>query len=282
MELFIITGLSGAGKTKTLQAFEDHGFMCCDNVPPLLLYETIHAFEAVTSRIAIACDLCCGKLFLQWNDSLDILSEKGYSYKVLYLDCETYQLVSRYKELRRVHPFSDQFTQIESAISAENELLKSAKARADFLIDTTSLSLAQLKETITRICQAFSQPLTIRCISFGVKYGVCTDADLLFDVRCLPNPYYIPELKEKTGLEKTVQQYVMGSSESRKLLEKIFDLLQFMIPLYQKEGKSLLTVGICCTGGKHRSVTFAILLSEMLTKQGYPCFPIHRDIKKKG
>ncbi len=282
MELFIITGLSGAGKTKTLQAFEDHGFMCCDNVPPLLLYETIHAFEAVTNRIAIACDLRCGKLFLQWNDSLNMLVEKGYSYKVLYLDCETYQLVSRYKELRRVHPFSDQFTQIESAISAENELLKSAKGRADYLIDTTYLSLSQLKETITQICQAFVQVLTIRCVSFGVKYGACTDADLLFDVRCLPNPYYIPELKEQTGLEKPVQLYVMGFEESKRLLEKLLDLLQFMIPLYQKEGKSLLTVGICCTGGKHRSVTFAVLLSEALKKQGYPCFAIHRDMKKKG
>ncbi len=282
MELLIITGLSGAGKTKTLQAFEDHGFMCCDNVPPLLLYETIHAFEAVTSKIAIACDLRCGKLFLQWNDSLDILKQKGYSYRVLYLDCETFQLVSRYKELRRVHPFSDQFTQIESAISAENELLKSAKKRADFLIDTTHLSLAQLKETISQICLSFAQPLTIRCVSFGVKYGACTDADLLFDVRCLPNPYYIQELKQKTGLESAVQEYVMQFPESKQLLGKLSDLLTFMLPLYQREGKSLLTIGICCTGGKHRSVTFAEKLSTELRKKGYPCFTIHRDLEKKG
>ena len=282
MDLIIITGLSGAGKTKTLQVFEDHGFMCCDNVPPLLLYETIHTFETVTQKIAIACDLRCGKLFLQWNDCLDMLKQKGYHFKVLYLDCENYQLISRYKELRRVHPFSDQFTQIESAIAAENELLKSAKKRADFLIDTTHLSLAQLKETISQICLSFVQSITVRCVSFGVKYGACTDADLLFDVRCLPNPYYIADLKDRTGLEEPVQDYVMQFSSSQTLLKKLIELLDFMLPLYQKEGKSLLTVGICCTGGKHRSVTFAIKLSKALRNKGYSCSAIHRDLEKKG
>ncbi len=281
MELVIITGLSGAGKTKTLQAFEDHGFMCCDNVPPLLLYDTVRTFETVTQKIAIVCDLRCGKLFLQWNDSLKTLKSKGYQYKILYLECETYQLVSRYKELRRVHPFSDQFTQIESAVSAESELLKSAKKRADFLIDTTKLTLAQLKETITQICMSFTRPITIRLVSFGVKYGSCMDADLLFDVRCFPNPYYIEELKRKTGLDRFVQEYVMRFPESQQLLDKLLDLLTFMIPLYQKEGKSLLTVGICCTGGKHRSVAFAAKLSEKLREAGFPCFAIHRDVDKK-
>lgn len=282
MELVIITGLSGAGKTKTLQAFEDHGFMCCDNVPPLLLHDTIKTFETVTQKIAIVCDLRCGKLFLQWNDSLQLLDTKGYRYKILYLECETYQLISRYKELRRVHPFSDQFTQIESAISAERELLKSAKTRADFLIDTTTLSLAKLKETIAQICRSFSAPLVVRLVSFGVKYGACMDADLLFDVRCLPNPYYVEELKRKTGLEPAVQDYVMQFPESCQLLEKLSDLLAFMLPLYQQEGKSLLTVGICCTGGKHRSVTFAETLGKKLTREGFPCFVIHRDLDKKG
>ncbi len=285
MDFVIITGLSGAGKSRAIDALEDIGFYCVDNMPTTLISkfaEICMQSDGKIERVAIVTDIRGGELFQGLFDELDTLKEQNFNYKLLFLDASDAVLMSRYKETRRRHPLLDMLDgSIENAIKTERMLLKPARERADYIIDTSLLSSAQLKE---RICNIFldniSNSMLINCMSFGFKYGPAVEADLVFDVRCLPNPFYVDDLKPKTGLDAEVREYVMEWPQSQKLLSMIQEMLDFLIPLYLDEGKSQLVVAVGCTGGKHRSVTFAENLYKYLSEKGNKVTVNHRDILK--
>lgn len=286
MELIIITGLSGSGKSKAINTLEDIGFFCVDNMPPSLISKFAQIgrqSKGTLERIAVVTDTRGGELFEGLFHELEYLKKNHYHYKLLFLDASDDVLLHRFKETRRKHPLIGigDCTSLDSAIAKERSLLTSTKEIADYIIDTTLLTSSQLKE---RICKLFLEniqsSMIINCMSFGFKYGVPTYADLVFDVRCLPNPFYVDELRPKTGLEQPVKEYVLQYDESNMLIEKLKDLLDFLIPLYVKEGKSELTIAFGCTGGKHRSVTFAETFYNYLNRQGNRVSVIHRDIEK--
>ncbi|MDF2567418.1 MAG: hypothetical protein K0R90_874 [Oscillospiraceae bacterium] len=285
MDFVIITGISGSGKSRAIDALEDIGFYCVDNMPPKLISkfaEICMQSEGKIERIAVVTDIRGGDLFHGLFDELDHLTKQGFEYKLLFLDASDAVLMTRYKETRRKHPLVDMVDgSIENAIKTERMLLKPARERADYIIDSSLLSASQLKERISKIfLDNISNRMLINCMSFGFKYGSATEADLVFDVRCLPNPYYIDDLKHKTGLDSEVRDYVMKWPQSKELLDKIVDMLDFLIPLYLDEGKSQLVVAIGCTGGKHRSVTFAEYIYKHLSEKGGKITVNHRDILK--
>ena len=285
MELLIVTGMSGAGKSQAANVLEDIGFYCVDNVPPLIIPHFIELLNREGSdfnKLAIVTDIRGGELF---NDIISVLERfraENISYKVLFLNAENEVLIRRYKENRRLHPLSTKNgITITEAVNLESIMLSRIKDIADYVIDTSSLSVAQFKERISELFAKELKTVTVQCESFGFKYGVPSDADLVFDVRCLPNPFYIPELKHLTGEDKIVRDFVMESEESRQFFAKIMDLITYSLPLYFKEGKSQLVIAFGCTGGKHRSVTFAKLLKDELTNQNINAITVHRDISKK-
>lgn len=285
MDLLIITGLSGSGKTRTLNALEDIGYYCMDNMPPALISkfcELLTSSEAVFKKVAIMCDIRGGVLFDDFLVQLDHLKANEVSYKLLYIDCDFRTLVTRFKETRRKHPLIDQANHsIEEAVSLEFKFLADIKGRADYVINTSLLSPIQLKQHINSLfLDNLSSSITVTCVSFGSKHGALTDADLMFDVRCLENPFYIEELKPKTGLDREVNEFVMSFDTSQTLFNKITDLIDFLLPLYIKEGKSQLVVAFGCTGGKHRSVTFAQNLYLYLKEKDIRAVVNHRDLTK--
>lgn len=285
MDFLIVTGLSGAGKSRAVDALEDIGFYCVDNVPPQLISKVAEICLAGTSkirRVAVVTDLRGGDMFYGLFEELDQMRDKGLTYKLLFLDASDAELIRRYKETRRRHPLAEVVSGgIAEAIRSERVLLRPARERADYVIDTTHLSANELKQRMNNIfLDSIQNSMLINVMSFGFKYGSPSEADLVFDVRCLPNPFYVDELKNKTGLDAEVREYVMDSDNSRELLEKLRDLVGFLVPLYQKEGKSQLIIGVGCTGGKHRSVTFAEALYQFLAEQGYNVRVVHRDISK--
>ncbi len=285
MELLIVTGMSGAGKSQAVHALEDIGFYCVDNIPPML----IRPFVDLSSRggselekVAMITDVRGGALFQDVSRVLQELREHNVSFKILFLDATDEVLIRRYKENRRRHPLCDtQNVSIAQAVRRERELLRVLRDQADFVLDTSQTSIAQLKQNLFNIFLGdISQGLNIQCMSFGFKYGAATEADLVFDVRCLPNPYYIDELRPLTGLDDAIQEYVMDSEVSKGYMERLMSLIDFCVPLYCNEGKSQLVVAIGCTGGKHRSVTFAELIYKHLKDKGYRVSVNHRDISK--
>ena len=284
MDFLIVTGLSGAGKSCTVDALEDIGFYCVDNIPPKLISkfaEICLATDSKIKRMAIVTDMRGGDMFHSLFEELSLLSEKNLSYKLLFLDADEKELMRRYKETRRRHPLYGIGGSIEEAIKNERTLLKPAKEKADFVIDTTHLSANELKKRVHDLfLDDVSHGMLINIMSFGFKYGLPPEADLVFDVRCLPNPYYVEELREKTGVEKCVSDFVMNSEASKELLNKLCDILQFLVPLYLNEGKSQLMISVGCTGGKHRSVTFAEALYKFLSEKGNNIRVVHRDIAK--
>lgn len=285
MEFVIITGLSGAGKSKAVEMLEDIDFVCIDNMPPKLLpaFGQIVLKSPADSKFAVVVDVRAGSPIKTFEGALDELTDMDVPFQLLFIDCEDSVLVNRYKETRRRHPLAKKYNQsIQDAIAAERELIEPFKLRADFTIDTTHLSAKQLKSRIAGLfLGSGEQTLRVNCMSFGFKYGLPSDADLVFDVRCLPNPFYIPELKEKTGLDEPVSSYVMQFDQSKVFLQKLTDLLDFTLPLYQEEGKSELVIAFGCTGGKHRSVTFAEAMSKHFREANIHCNTTHRDIQKK-
>ncbi|MBS5660222.1 MAG: RNase adapter RapZ [Clostridiales bacterium] len=285
MDFVIVTGMSGAGKSRAVDALEDIGFYCIDNMPPKLISkfaEICLQSDGKISRVAIVTDVRGGELFQGLFDELDHLKDQEFSYKLMFLDASDAVLMRRYKETRRRHPLLDVVHgSIENALKSERLLLKPARERADYIIDTTHLSAAQLKERISNIfLDNVMTGMLINCTSFGFKYGPATEADLVFDVRCLPNPFYVDELKKQTGLDQPVRDYVMKWPQSIELLNKIVDLVDFLIPYYLDEGKSQLVIAFGCTGGKHRSVTFAEYLYKHLSDKGHKVTVNHRDILK--
>ncbi len=285
MELVIVTGMSGAGKSQAINAMEDMGYYCVDNIPPRLITkfaELPAQSEDKISRIALVVDVRSHELFSEYNQCLDELNAQSFPYKTLFLDCDNATLLNRYKETRRRHPLQDEDnTSIEQAMIRERILLAAAKERADFAVDTSRLSASQLRAKVRDIfLRDIRQSMVVNCSSFGFKNGIPADCDLLFDVRCLPNPFYVEELREQSGLDSAVRNFVLGSKPAQGLIPKLFDLVDYLIPLYIQEGKSQLVIGIGCTGGRHRSVVFCELLTAHLSEQGVSVTASHRDIQK--
>ncbi|MEZ3427508.1 MAG: RNase adapter RapZ [Lachnospiraceae bacterium] len=284
MRFVVVTGMSGGGKSTALKMLEDTGFYCVDNLPVSLLekfIELIATPDSEITKVALGLDVRAGHSFAGVTDILYKQKEKGYELEILFMDAQDKTLVKRYKETRRVHPLAME-GRIEDGIRQERELLAEIRKKADFVIDTTNLLTRELKEELDRIFIQNEEynNLMITLLSFGFKYGIPADADLVFDVRFLPNPYYIDELKQKTGNDKEVQDYVMQFPEAGIFLDKLTDMLDFLIPNYIKEGKYQLVVAIGCTGGQHRSVTLAgELYARMKNRGGYGIKLFHREQK---
>ena len=285
MRFVIITGLSGAGKSQAVKYLEDFGYFCVDNLPPALIpkfVELCHQTKGKIEKIALVIDIRGGLFFEDLFASLQELEETLFQYEILFLDAGDEVLVKRFKETRRIHPLSGDGT-ISEGILKEREKLQYLKEKATNIIDTTNLIPSQLKEELRNIYLEGNETnnLIINIVSFGFKKGIPLDADLVFDVRFLPNPFYVETLRDFTGQEESVREYVMNSPISVAFLEKLYDLLDFLIPCYIKEGKNQLVIAIGCTGGKHRSVTIAHALFHRLKEDGQRVIVNHRDCNSK-
>ena len=285
MEFVIVTGLSGSGKSSAVKVLEDIGYFCIDNMPPQLIpdFAAMCNENSSISKVAIVTDIRGGAMFFKLGESITTLHIRGLDVKVLFLEASREVLIKRYKETRRKHPLEEAFEgDISKAVDAEIDLLSEIRESAEYIVDSSLLSTGQLKEQIAGLfLDKASDGMIVSCMSFGFKYGAPGEADLVFDVRCLPNPFYLPELKEKTGLDKEVRDYVMSFEQSQQLRDKLFDLIDFLIPHYVSEGKSRLVIAFGCTGGKHRSVTFAELTAKHLKENDFKTRILHRDAKKK-
>jgi UPF0042 nucleotide-binding protein len=285
-EFVIITGMSGAGKTVAIQSFEDLGFFCIDNLPPALLMTFLKLMRESgkdMNRIAAVMDMRGGDFFDSLIGALDDMSkENGVTPKILFLEADDETLVRRYKETRRSHPLAPAGLPLEG-IARERLLLSELKGRAQFIYNTSISKPKELREKIqAEFSSKGSYTFTLNVMSFGYKHGMPIDADLVFDVRFLPNPYYIEELRPKTGLESEVSDYVLKWPETQVLIEKLTDLLIYMIPQYKREGKRQLVIAFGCTGGQHRSVTLTEYFAKLFQKE-YQTVITHRDIKhRKG
>ena len=287
MEFVIITGTSGAGKTSALRVLEDIGYYCVDNIPAALL-STLYTLCSKSggtdmSHVAVVVDVRGTENYDNTNSELEEFKKAHSNVKILFFDAQTEQIIIRYKETRRRHPLADRLKggSVMEAVEFEKALLASSKRLADYTIDTSFMANRQLRERIMSIfMEDPSKALKLTFISFGFKYGIPLEADLIIDVRCLPNPFYIPALKPLSGMDKAVRDYVLGSDETQEFVRRTLSLLDFSVPLYLKEGKSELVAGIGCTGGKHRSVTVARTLQEHFQGLGYRCVIKHRDVAR--
>lgn len=285
MDFMIVTGMSGAGKSRAMAALEDIGYYCVDNLPPVLLAQFAQLLadkHSESEKVALAVDSRGATGLEEFAQGLNEMRMQDIPYRIVFLDCEDDVLMRRYKETRRRHPLAEsEDVSFAAAIQREREMLSGMKAAAHYRIDTSHLTTAQLRDQIVQMF--LSNPDTampVQCMSFGFKYGAPLEADMVLDVRCFRNPYYIPELKHKTGLDKEVSDFVLNSETSRGFEQHLFGLLDYMLPLYRNEGKSQLIIAIGCTGGKHRSVTFTERLAEHLKENNVPVVINHRDIKK--
>ncbi|AHF11045.1 MULTISPECIES: RNase adapter RapZ [Dehalobacter] len=283
LKLVIITGLSGAGKTQALQSMEDLGFFCVDNLPPSLIEKFVDLCAQSQGKIdkaAIVCDLRGGDFFSSLNQALEDLQEAGYQYEILFLEASDDVLVNRYKESRRRHPVSPKGNVLEG-IHKERQYLADLRGDASKIIDSSDLTTVQMKEKIRNLFGKEYDParMSVSVVSFGFKFGIPLDADTIIDVRFLPNPYYLKELKPLNGKDKEVRDYVLLNPTTADFIGRFFHMLEFILPLYLKEGKSHLVIGIGCTGGQHRSVAIAEKTAEFLQMNNYSCVINHRDIK---
>ncbi|MDZ7673415.1 MAG: RNase adapter RapZ [Halanaerobiales bacterium] len=283
MKFILITGMSGAGKSTTLNFFEDSGYFCVDNLPPALITKFAELCQhSEMNKIAVVCDIRGGKFFDDLNEKLNYLEENQINHEILFLEASDKILVDRYKETRRRHPLDNE-GRVLDAIREERKKLEQLRGKAHNIIDTSSISIKELKQKLKRDYinkDDNLETLTINIISFGFKYGIPLDADMVFDVRFLANPYYVDSLKDLTGKDDKVKDYILKWPITKRFYTKFFDLIEFLIPEYEKEGKSHLSIAIGCTGGHHRSVTTAIKLKELLDSKGYKVMVDHRDIKK--
>lgn len=284
MRFVIVTGLSGAGKTQAVRCLEDLGFFCVDNLPPALVpkfAELCFQTEGRIENIALVIDIRGGKFFDDMFEGLNHLKSQNYKYEILFLDASDDVLIKRFKESRRSHPLAPD-GRILDGINEERIRLTEAKSKADNIIDTSNLTPRQLKEEIIHIFVEGKkfEGIIITVASFGFKYGIPLDSDLVFDVRFLPNPYYVEVLKKKSGKDEPVRQFVMKWPEAAEFLDKVTDLAEFLIPRYIKEGKTHLVISVGCTGGRHRSVVIANQIYEQLKKNGHRVIIDHRDISE--
>ena len=284
MRFVVVTGMSGSGKATAIKMLEDEGYYCVDNLPVRLIdkfMELVFMPGNEITKVVLGLDVRADQPFAYVEEVLRALRGKGYPYEILFMDASDETLIKRYKESRRAHPLAPD-GRIEDGIRAEREILKNIKAHADYVIDTSRLLTRELKQELVRIFQENKKynSLMISVTSFGFKYGIPTDADLVFDVRFLPNPYYVDELKRQTGNDKAVQDFVMSYPQTMEFQKKLEDMITFLIPYYVKEGKNQLVIAIGCTGGRHRSVTLANDLYNRLKDKGdYGIKLYHRDIQ---
>lgn len=284
MNIVIVTGMSGAGKSTALNILEDEGYYCVDNIPIALMTTFISLAkgqEKSYRNIAMSIDIRSGAAIDDIDEVLNEMSDKHFPYKILYLDASDEVLVKRYKETRRTHPLAKD-DRVDKAIEIERSKLEFLRNRADYIIDTSQMLTREFKQEMEKIFVEKSEysNLFVTVLSFGFKYGIPVDADLVFDVRFLPNPYYIEELKPLTGNDKAIRDYVFGFEAADIFIEKLEDMIKFLLPNYVEEGKNSLVIAIGCTGGKHRSVTIANALAGKLKSTEYGCKVEHRDIDK--
>lgn len=284
MQLIIVTGMSGSGKSCIINALEDSGFFCVDNLPSSLIpvFAKLIKTTGEYKKVAVVTDIRAGLSFSELFDAIDSLKELGIDYKIFFSDARDDVLIRRYKETRRKHPLMKTGDEsISELIQKERDILSAARKSADLFLETSNLSATQCR---VRVLSMFNNegenPLHVHCLSFGFKHGTPTDADLIFDVRFLPNPFYVPKLKALTGLDEAVSNYVMSFDESKLYEEKLLDLIDMTVSLSEKEGRTQLVIAVGCTGGHHRSVTFAQRIYSHLISKGYGASVSHRDIYK--
>ncbi len=284
LDIIIVTGLAGSGKSFAIRAFEDNGFFCVDNLPPLLIpkfIELCHGYQEEIKRIALGVDLRGGQFLQSWPAVLAELRNSGHHVQILFFDASEDVLLRRFSETRRPHPLAGKGS-IQEGISRERKALVAMRELADKVIDTSDFNVHQLKREIEQqFCQlSSSRRMTMFLTSFGYKFGIPHDTDMIFDVRFLPNPYFVNELREKSGLDPEVEDFVLKGEETRALLDRLYALLEFTLPLYEREGKSTLTLALGCTGGRHRSVVLVEVLQKRLAAAVYQIYVKHRDIDK--
>ncbi len=284
MEFMILTGMSGSGKSRAANTLEDLGYLCIDNMPVAFIPRFAEMYSKkpnINGKVAFVIDVRGEIEFDTLIGELDALKARGYKCTTLFIDCDNAVLINRYKESRRIHPLVPiKNIGMKAAIELERNMLHPIKEYADYVIDTSYLSVRQLRDKILTInAEGTASDIMITCMSFGFKHGIVQDADLVFDVRCFPNPFYVEELKYKTGLEEDVKNYVLNDNDTQKFLEKLYDTLNFLIPLYIREGKTHLTVAIGCTGGKHRSVAITEEVGAFL-RALHKTVIMHRDIDR--
>lgn len=285
MRFIIVTGLSGAGKSEATNALEDMGYFCVDNLPPKLIKkfaEVCKQSQGSIDKVALVMDIRGGIFFDDLFESLSELSREQFRYEILFLDTSDEVLVKRFKEKRRSHPLAPG-GRVITGIELERQKLREVKDKADVIIDTSKYAIKDLREEMARKFGDKEMPekqMAITILSFGFKYGIPVDSDLVFDVRFIPNPFYIPELKPFSGNDEPVKNYVMDQIETQTFLEKANDMFEFLIPNYQKEGKRQLIISIGCTGGRHRSVAIANSIYETLHFNNHDVYVEHRDIKE--
>lgn len=283
MRFVVVTGMSGGGKSTALKMLEDAGFYCVDNLPVSLIEKFVELISLPGSeidKVVLGLDVRSDQSFEEATKVLTNLKEKGYTFEILFMDASEKSLIKRYKETRRMHPLALD-GRVEDGVRLERKVLENIRKQADYVIDTTQLLTRELKEELDRIFVKNEEytSLMVTILSFGFKHGIPVDADLVFDVRFLPNPFYIDELKQKTGNDKEVQDYVLSFQEAGEFLEKLDDMIRFLMPNYVKEGKNSLVIAIGCTGGKHRSVTLANELYKRMKAEGqYGVKLYHRDV----
>jgi len=284
MDLTIVTGMSGAGKSETIRALEDMGFYCVDNIPPQLMFPFIELLnmESKITKAALVSDIRGGEFFEDLVAVIEDMEKKKINFKILFLEADDKVLISRYKSSRRKHPLSPN-GRIEDGIKKEREKLAPIKEKASYTMDTTNTTVKEHKESLKMMFtdNKASHSFLLNITSFGFKYGICVDADLVFDVRFLPNPFYVSNLKSYSGLDENVANYVFSFKQSNTFLNKLYEMVEFLIPYYTMEGKSQLIIAIGCTGGRHRSIAFANALYEKLKANGHWVSVEHRDIEKE-
>ncbi|MCI8594493.1 MAG: RNase adapter RapZ [Oscillospiraceae bacterium] len=285
MEFVIVSGLSGAGKSKAVEFMEDMGFFCVDNLPAPLIpkfAELCMAGHGEYERVALVTDIRGGGNFDGLFQALDALNAMNCDYKILFVEANEETIIKRYKETRRNHPLSHEGSSLQEAVAAEREMLAPVRARAAYIIDTSTLSTAKLRGEVLRLFgrESDEKAVSINVLSFGFKYGLPIEADLVLDVRFLPNPFYVPELRNKTGISDDVYHYVMDTASAKEFMQRLEKLFEFLLPQYVEEGKSALVIAVGCTGGKHRSVSVTRALAAYIRQKGYSVSENHRDMTR--
>ena len=285
MQFVIISGMSGAGKSKAASDLEDLGFYCVDNMPAEMIPQFAQLCLATKGRyekVALVTDIRASMTFDALFQALQKLDDMHLQYSIYYIEASTAVIIKRYKETRRLHPLMKDGSTLENAIARERELLAPVRNRASAIIDTSNLSTGKLRGQLIDLVAGGMREhsMDVRVASFGFKYGLPLEADLVFDVRCMPNPFYIPELREKTGLDQPVADYVFSFRQTHDFMEKLRDLLTFSLPLYAEEGKTELVIAVGCTGGRHRSVAMTHALAEDIRNLGYRVRENHRDMNR--
>lgn len=286
MEFLIVSGLSGAGKSTVMSILEDSGFFCVDNLPPVLIpkfAEMCLAGAGAYEQVAMVCDIRGGKDFSGLFQALDALREMQFDYKIVFVEAAAGTIIKRYKETRRTHPLMRDGVTLSEAVEQERRAMEPVRQRASYIITTTDMPSKKLRDQVMDLLLPAGKKkgeLTVSVTSFGFKYGLPAEADLVFDVRFLPNPFYVDELRNQTGLERGVRDYVFNSRQTTEFLEKLEDLLAFLLPNYREEGKSTLIIAVGCTGGRHRSVAVTHALTEYIRGLGYHASENHRDMTR--